>query len=157
MVPGTISDVFDSEHYWNLRKTTVTVDGKKLAYKYFSRKYDIAFSVCLDRYLLYKRRHGGPSAMPIMIQIYNLPPEIRTLISRALCLGVIPGTLKHPDTFLYPYETECVELAISVKTFDCVTQSHFPLHGYNLFPHGDIIAIEKLLNIKGHNNGKCPC
>ena len=156
MVPGIISDVFDSEHYRNLTKTTVTVDGKKLAHKYFSGKYDIAFSVCLDGYLLYKRRRGGPSATPIMIQIYNFPPEIRTLISRALCLGVIPGNPKRPDTFLYPYETECVELAIGVKTFDCVTQSHFPLHGYNLFPHGDIIAIEKLLNIKGHN-GKCPC
>jgi len=91
-----------------------------------------------------------------MIQIYNLPPEIWTLISRALCLGVIPGTPKRPDTFLYPYETECIELAVGVKTFNCVTQSHFSLHGYNLFPHGDIIAIEKLLNIKGHN-GKCPC
>jgi len=156
MVPSIISDVFDSEHYKNLRRTRVTVDGKKLDHKYFSGKNDIAFSVCLDGYLLYKRRRGGPSATPIMIQIYNLPPEIRTLISRALCLGVIPGTPKCPDTFLYPFETERVELAIGVKTFDCVTQSHFPLHGYNLFPHGDIIAIEKLLNIKGHN-GKCPC
>ena len=49
MVPSTIPDVFDSEHYQNLRKTTVTVNGKKLAHKYFSSKYDIAFSVCLDR------------------------------------------------------------------------------------------------------------
>ena len=156
MVPGVISDVFDSQHYWNLMETTVTVNGKKLAHKYFSSQNDIAFSVCLDGCLLYKQRCGGPSATPIMIQIYNLPPEIWTLISQTLCLGVIPGTPKRPDTFLYPFETECVELAIGVKTFHCITQSHFPLHAYILFPHGDIVAIEKLLNIKGHN-GKCPC
>jgi hypothetical protein len=156
--PGIVSDVFDGEHYQNLRKTKVVVDGKKLGHKYFSGRNDIAFSVCLDGYLLYKRRRGGPSATPIVIQIYNLPPEIRTLISRTLCLGVIPGPKapKRLDTFLYPFETECAELAIGVKTFDCVSQSHFLLHGYNLFPHGDMIAIEKLLNIKGHN-GKCPC
>ena len=94
--------------------------------------------------------------MPIMIQIYNFPPEIWTLIAQELCLGIIPGGPKCPDTYLYPFETKCTELAIGVKTFDCVSQSYFPLHSYNLFPHGDIIAIEKLLNVKGHN-GKCPC
>ena len=155
---GIISDVFDGEHYQNLIRTRVTVDGKKLAHKYFSGKHDIAFSVCLDGYLLYKRRCGGPSATPILIQIYNLPPEIRTLIARALCLGAIPGPKgpKRVDTYLHPFESECAKLAMGVKTFDCISQSHFPLHAYNLFPHGDIIAIEKLLNIKGHN-GKCPC
>ena len=155
---GIISDVFDGEHYQNLTRTRVTVDGKKLAHKYFSGKHDIAFSVCLDGYLLYKRRRSGPSATPIMIQIYNLSPEIRTLIAQALCLGAIPGPKgpKRVDTYLHPFESECVKLAMGVKTFDCVSQSHFPLHAYNLFPHGDIIAIEKLLNIKGHN-GKCPC
>jgi len=66
-IPNIISDVFDSEHYKKLTWTRVTVDGKKLAHKYFSGKYDIAFSVCLDGYLLYKRRRGGPSATPIMI------------------------------------------------------------------------------------------
>jgi hypothetical protein len=153
-----ISDVFDAEHYLALCKRKVTVDGQELPHKYFSGKHDIAFSVCFDGYLLYKRRRGGPSATPILVQLYNLPPEIRTLISRTICLGVIPGPKgpKHVDTFLHPFEVECVELARGVRTFDCVAQTHFPLHAYNLFPHGDIIAIEKLLNIKGHN-GKSPC
>lgn len=72
----TISDVFDAEHYRELRKKRVTVDGEELPHMYFSGKHDIAFSVCLDGYLLYKRRRGGPSATPIVIQIYNLPPEV---------------------------------------------------------------------------------
>jgi hypothetical protein len=80
----SISDVFDSEYYWNLCKTRVTVDGCKLPHRYFEGKHDIAFSTCLDSYLLYKRRRGGPSACPILIQIYNLPPEIRTHISRLI-------------------------------------------------------------------------
>lgn len=153
-----ISDVFDAEHYLALCKRKVTVDGQELPHKYFSGKHDIAFSVCFDSYLLYKRRRGGPSATPILVQLYNLPPEIRTFISRTICLGVIPGPKgpKHVDTFLHPFEVECVELARGVRTFDCVAQTHFPLHAYNLFPHGDIITIEKLLNIKGHN-GKSPC
>ena len=155
-IPNVISDVFDGKHYQELRQTRVTVDEKKLPHKYFSGKNNIAFSVCLDGYLLYKRRCGGHSATPIMIQIYNFPPEIWTLIAQELCLGIIPGGPKHLDTYLYPFKDECVELAIGVKTFDCVSEWHFPLHGYNLFPHGNIIAIEKLLNVKGHN-GKCPC
>lgn len=154
----TISDVFDAEHYRELRKKRVTVDGEELPHMYFSGKHDIAFSVCLDGYLLYKRRRGGPSATPIVIQIYNLPPEVRTLIARSMSLGMIPGPKgpKRPETYLHPFDAECVELARGVRTFDCVTGTHFSLHAYNLFPHGDIIAIEKLLNIKGHN-GKCPC
>ena len=155
---GSISDVFDSEHYRNLRKTRVTVDGRKLPHRYFEGKHDIAFSTCLDSYLLYKRRRGGPSACPILVQIYNLPPEIRTHISRLICLGVIPGPRppKRPATFYHPLEEESVLLAKGVKTFDCVEQKFFDLHAYNIFPLGDIVALEKVLNIKGHN-GKCPC
>ena len=48
----SISDVFDSEHYLNLCKTRVTVDGCKLPHRYFEGKHDIAFSTCLDSYLL---------------------------------------------------------------------------------------------------------
>ena len=154
----TISDVFDSKHYKNLCKTRVTLDSKKLPHKYFSGKHDIAFSTCLDSYLLYKRRQDGPSACPILIQIYNLPPEIHTHISRPMCAGVIPGPKapKRPITFLHPFENECILLVKGVKTFDCIEWDYFQLHAYNIFPLSDIVVIEKLLNIKGHN-GKSPC
>jgi hypothetical protein len=153
-----IGDIFDSEHYRNLCGRKVTIDGRKMPYRYFSQDTDIAFATCLDGYLLYKRRRGGPSATPILVQLYNLPPEIRTHINRLICLGVIPGP-KSPKllyTFLYPLDQELVALAIGIKTFDCRTKEYFDLRAYNLFALGDIIAIEKFLNIKGHN-GKCPC
>ena len=144
---GYVSDVFDAEHYQNLKNTPVTIDDTRLGHYYFSGEDDIAFSICLDSYLLYKRRRGGPSAMPIVLQIYNLPPDIRTHLARLLCLGVIPGPRAPKDlqSFLFPFEEECILLATGVPTF------LFLLHAYNIFPHGDIIAIEKILNIKGHN------
>ena len=53
-----ISDVFNSEHYWNLCGNKVTIDGRKMPYQYFSQDTDIAFATCLDGYLLYKCRRG---------------------------------------------------------------------------------------------------
>jgi len=156
--PGIIADVFDCEHYRNLCKTLVTVRGEQLPHCYFSGKHDIAFSTCLDSYLLYKRRRSGPSALPIVLQIYNFPSDVRTHLAKLMCLGVIPGPKgpKQLHTFLDPFEDECEQLARGVITYDCVDKEWFPLHGYHLFPLGDIIALEKLLNLKGHN-GKSPC
>jgi hypothetical protein len=152
--PDAISDVFDSEHYQTLCKTPVTVDGDKLKHNYFSDKRDIAFTTCLDAYLLYKRKRGGPSATPILVQLYNLPPEIRTHLDRLLCVGIIPGPKgpKRLETFLDPFDDECATLAKGVRTFDCVEQCMFDLHAYNIFVLGDIIAIEKFLKLKGHNS-----
>jgi hypothetical protein len=35
-IPGTISDVFDGEHYKQLRTQKVVVEGKELSHRYFS-------------------------------------------------------------------------------------------------------------------------
>ncbi|KAJ7466344.1 hypothetical protein FB451DRAFT_1137915 [Mycena latifolia] len=48
------------------------------------------------------------------------------------------------------------QLAIGVPTYNSLTRETFDLHAYNLFGHGDIIAIEKMMNIKGHNS-LSPC
>ncbi|KAI0069407.1 hypothetical protein K474DRAFT_1584140, partial [Panus rudis PR-1116 ss-1] len=53
--------------------------------------------------------------------------------------------------FLSPYESERVSLAHGVECYDCLTRCLFNLHAYQIFNEGDIIAIEKLLGIKGHN------
>ncbi|KAJ7310157.1 hypothetical protein DFH08DRAFT_636391, partial [Mycena albidolilacea] len=49
----TISDVFDGEHYRTRCQQKVALDGKVLPHKYFSGKYDICLSICLDSYLLF--------------------------------------------------------------------------------------------------------
>lgn len=153
---GTIADVFDSAHYRTLRKQNVVVDDETLGHKYFSGKYDVALGVCLDGYLLFKRNRSGPSATPILLQNYSFPPEIRTHLEYLMCAGMIPGTPKDVHSYLYPYDDELAELAVGVHTFDSLSKTEFQLRGYNILEMGDIIAIEKMLNIKGHN-GYCPC
>ncbi|KAJ7224885.1 hypothetical protein C8J57DRAFT_1253129 [Mycena rebaudengoi] len=139
---GTISDVFDGEHYQTLLTKKVVVDGQTLPHTYFSGMYDICLGVALDSYLLFKRNRAGPSATPILIQNYSIEPDIRT----------------HRDSTIYlvPYDEECAQLARGVRTFNAETRDHFMLRAYNIFEMGDIIAIEKSLNIKGHNSF-CPC
>ncbi|KJA13855.1 hypothetical protein HYPSUDRAFT_151081, partial [Hypholoma sublateritium FD-334 SS-4] len=90
----------------------------------------------------------------ILLQLYNLPPEVRTHIGRLMCVGVIPGPRAPKDlaSFLLPLDDECAKLAHGVSTYDCSEDCLFDLHAYNLYPLGDIIAIEKFLNTKGHNS-----
>lgn len=156
--PGRIKDVFDCEHYRKLLRTKVVIDGHRQEYCYFNNRYDIAFSFCADGYLLFKRRRNGPSAMPLMIQVYNLPPTIRTHLPNLVCLGVIPPPRAPKDlpSFLYPFDEECAQLAYGVHTFNADTQSHFPMRAYRLFTLGDMVSINAELGIKGHN-GFCPC
>jgi len=48
------------------------------AYCYFSNPTDIAFSFCADGTCSSNVEEMAPSATPLIIQIYNLPPTIRT-------------------------------------------------------------------------------
>ncbi|KIK73375.1 hypothetical protein PAXRUDRAFT_178602, partial [Paxillus rubicundulus Ve08.2h10] len=70
-----------------------------------------------------------------------------------ICLGVIPGPHQPKDyeSFLAPLDDKCASLAFGVHTFNALSHSQFNLHGYIVFKDGDIVAFEKLLNIKGHN------
>jgi hypothetical protein len=156
--PGCIKDVFDCEHYQTLRHTKVVIDGHQQEHSYFDSRYDIAFSFCADGYLLFKRHRKGPSATPLMIQIYDLPPTIRTHLPNLVCLGVIPPPHAPKDlpSFLFPFDEECIKLAYGVHTFDAATKSHFPMRAYRLFTLGDMVSINAELGIKGHN-GFCPC
>ncbi|KAF7334036.1 hypothetical protein MVEN_02309100 [Mycena venus] len=153
-IPGTISDVFDGEGYKQLRTRNVMVDGKELSHRYFSGKYDIALGICTDSYLLFDRRRKGPSATPILADVYSFPPEIRTHLLDLMSCGVIagPNCPKDEHSYLVLLDDELARLAIGVPTFNCVKREIFDLHVYNLFGMGDIIAIEKMLNIKGHNS-----
>ena len=156
--PGRIKDVFDCEHYRRLLDTKVVIDGHEQEYCYFSNPYDIAFSFCADGYLLFKRKRNGPSATPLIIQIYNLPPMIRTPLPNLVSLGVIPPPHAPKDlpSFLFPFDEECAKLAYGVHTFNAVTKSHFPMRAYRLFTLGDMVSMNAELGIKGHN-GFSPC
>lgn len=156
--PDVVSDVFSLERYQEMLQTKVTIDGREVGHKFFSDLHDIAFGLCTDGFLLFGRRRGGPSATPLLVKIYSLPPTVRTHLENLICLGVIPGPRQPKDlaSFLVPFDDECAQLAQGVACFDCATQEIFPLHAYQLFQEGDIIAIEKFLGLKGHSS-LCPC
>ncbi|EIN12015.1 hypothetical protein PUNSTDRAFT_63385 [Punctularia strigosozonata HHB-11173 SS5] len=153
-----ISDVFDCQHYNNLRKAPVVIDDEEQSFCYFSGDTDLAFASCSDSYLIFRRKHGGPSATPLLLQNLSLPPSIRTHLEHLLCIGVIPGPRVPKDmaSFQIPAEEEWAQLARGVRTFHLSMRTHFLLRAYRIFEEGDIVAIEKILNMKGHNSVS-PC
>ncbi|KAJ3536584.1 hypothetical protein NMY22_g5977 [Coprinellus aureogranulatus] len=157
--PEIIKDVFDGAHYQRLLKKPVSINGEEQQHTYFHNPQDVAFSVCTDGFLLFGRKRRGPTATPILIQNYNLPPHLRTHFKHLICVGVIPGP-KHPKdiaSFRYPLEQECILLAgKGVVAYDASTKKNFRLRAYQIFELGDIIAIEASLGLKGHNSS-CPC
>ena len=154
LAKSDISDVFDANHYQRLLCYHVMVDGEKLPHQYFSDSRDITLGLCTDSYLLFRRRRKGPSGTPILLQNYNLPPNVRTHSKNLLCVGIVPGPRQPKDlgSFLVPLDNECAELAYGVQTFDALQQALFKMHTYIILKSGDIVAIERFLNLKGHNS-----
>ena len=156
--PGQIRDVFDAQHYRSLLRKKVVVDGVTQPYRYFSGEHDITFAIATDGYLLFKRRRSGPSATPILFQLYNFPPQIRARFASFFCLGLIPGP--HPPvdyaSFMVPLDSECVKLAFGVPTYDPIKGDIFDLRAYGIQVHGDLHAISKMMCMKGVN-GFSPC
>lgn len=156
--PNNITDIFSSSRYQEMLHTVVRVDGEPLGHRFFSDSRDIAFGLCTDGFLLFNRKRGGPSATPLLLKIYSLPPSIRTHLEHLLCLGVIPGPHQPKDlaSFLAPFDDECADLAHGIPCYDCSLRDSFNLHAYQITEEGDIIAIEKFLGLKGHSS-LCPC
>ena len=130
LAKGDISDVFDANHYQRLLRHHVMVDGENLPHRYFLDSRDIALGLCTDSYLLFRRRRKGPSGTPILLQNYNLPPDVRTHSKNLLCVGIVPGPRQPKDlrSFLVPLDNECAELAYGVQTFDALQQVLFKMH-----------------------------
>jgi hypothetical protein len=84
--------------------------------------------------------------MPILLVNYNLPPDIRNHYQNLICLGIIHKP-KDLASYLAPFDDECAELAMGIRTFDATTEEIFYLHAYTILGHGDIVAIERLLGI----------
>jgi len=157
-VPGTIGDVFDAEHYQTLLKSKVVNDGQEKTWKYFSGKNDIAFSLCTNGYQLYGKKRKGPSAIPIVLQNFNLPSELCIKVDNLIYLEIIPGPHQptYMASFIVPFDNKCVTLATGLPTCDCVAKQNFTFHAYNIFT-GNIVAMEKMLGIKGHNGFSSCC
>ena len=148
---GIIKDVFDAENYKRLKRESVTIGGVPQNHKFFSDDRDIALGISLDGFCPFKRRNQ--TCWPIILFNYNLPPEIRFLLSYILCLGVIPGPHKpkDADSYIYPAVVELLECLKGIATFDIENDELFAFHAYLITGFGDIPAIAMLLRMKGHN------
>jgi hypothetical protein len=154
--PTRIGDVFDSEHYRHLCETDVMIGGNPIGHKFFSQPTDIALSLSTDGFGPFKRRKH--TCWPIILFLYNFPPEIRTLLGQIFSLGLIPGPKapKDYDSYLLPLVEELLKLARGVPAFDAHSKRMFMLFAYLIYCFGDMPALAKLLRLKGHN-GICPC
>ncbi|QRV96382.1 Transposase family Tnp2 protein [Ceratobasidium sp. AG-Ba] len=162
--PGRLEDVFDGELYRRLRNTRVSEDSD---YCYFNNPDDIALGLGTDGFNMYKRRHKGNSAAwPLILVNYNLHPKIRNRLENIICVGVIPGPKECKDinSFLVPLIDELLELANGVESSKVASDvdnieedgAYFVLRAFLIILFGDIPAISKLLQLKGHK-GITPC
>lgn len=151
-----IIDVFDGEVYLSLLEERVVINGEKLGHHFFSDRRDIALGISFDGFCPFKRRKQ--TCWPIIAFNYNLPPEERFHLENIICLGVIPGPkqAKDTDSFLWPLVDEMLTLARGITAFDGLAKESFILHAYIILAFGDIPAVAKLMQMKGHN-GRCPC
>jgi hypothetical protein len=155
-VDGQTNDIFDGARYKRLCRTNVTIDGETLPHKFFSAPTDLALGASTDGFGPFKRRKK--TCWPIIIILYNLPPEIRTWLTYLLCVGVIPGPKapKDMDSFFWPLVEELLKLMRGVSAFDHRNMRQFALRAYLIALFGDMPAIAKLMRMKGHN-GISPC
>lgn len=127
-----------------------------MEHSYFDSDTDVALGVSTDGMAPFKRRQK--TCWPLILFLYNLPPEIRFHLENVLSLGVIPGPKKPVDfdSFLWPLVQELLRLEVGVHAYDALTDSYFPLRAYLILVFGDIPAISMVMRMKGHN-GLCPC
>jgi hypothetical protein len=155
--PEEIRDVFDSASYRDLCEKEIEVErpGAKTP-KYFADWRDIALGASTDGFAPFKRRKQ--TAWPIIVFLYNLPPEVRFHLEYVLSLGVIRGPNKPKDmcSFLYPFVLELWKLANGITTFDISSDTQFKLRAFLILVFGDIPAVLMLMRMKGHNRYS-PC
>jgi len=156
--PGVFTDIFDGEHYQQLRSTPITVHDKPVhpPTNYFEDDRDIALGLSTDGYGIFTC--GQATAWPLIIFIYNLPPKLCNHVEHILALGVIPGPNKpsNVDSFLIPLHEELNKLAEGVKTHDTRSRSLFLLCAFLLIIFGNFSAVSMLMKMKGVN-GLSPC
>lgn len=83
------SSIFDSDGYCALCTQDVEIDGQKLGHKFFSDPRDIALSLCIDSFLLFKWCHGGPSGTPILLKNHNVPLWLTNQLKHLICIGLM--------------------------------------------------------------------
>lgn len=150
-IPGRMTDYVDARLYRTLLDQTVEVNGKKLDHQYFSDHRDIALALSTDGFAPFKKRQS--TSWPIILFIFNLPPDLRYHLEHILCVAEIPGPKKPKDwcSFLWPVLMELIKLAEGVRGFDGLSQTLYALHAYLIMVFGDMPAVAMMMRMLGHN------
>lgn len=155
---GEISDIFDSDHYKELRTKNVVIEGEEAPYKYFDQPTDIALGMSTDGVSLFKTRKHFCTATPVISINYSFPPEVRNRFGNIEQSLVIPGPKSPKDfnSFMVPLEKEAIAMARGKRIWNAYTKAQFILRCYYIRAFGDMVAMLKVLYLKGHN-GIRPC
>lgn len=154
--PGTTQDVFNSEDHHFSCRTQVSPDSDDL-YCYFGNPQDLTLGLSTDGFMLFKHcRHSKSMAWLIESMNYNLHLLYPTHLENVICVGVIPRPqqCKEIPSFLVPPVDELQELDQGITTLgfsEHVEEIHFVFVAFSIIVFGDIMAITKLLFMKGQN------
>lgn len=89
---NVLQDVFDGQHYRDLTEREVewrgdVVEPPKM---YFANETDVALGFGTDG--IAPLQKGLDDFWPLLLTVYNLPPEIRYQKEFQICCGIMPGT-----------------------------------------------------------------
>lgn len=153
------TDIFDGQHYRDLRRTPLFVDGIDYGCNLFSDDSDLAFGLLSNGVRIFKGgQKSSATATPFIIQLYSLLPEVRSHLEYLMPIGLAPGPhgVKDHNSFLGPFHREMLVLAHGLPTYHCMTKSMFLLWGYLIVKIGDMVDIKSNQYLKGANDFS-PC
>lgn len=156
--PDLITDYCDSLHYRRLLNRNVEIiheNGEReiLPHKHFSDRQDVALGLFSDGFQLFKKSRVQKSSTPLLLVNLNLPPTIHTHLKHLIPLGISPGlhAPKDINSYFHPAYIELQELARGVPMRDVHLNEDFDLHACLVFKSGDLPAVAKFLEQKGHS------
>jgi hypothetical protein len=114
---------------------------------------DIALAMSTDGVELF-RKGKKHEVWPVVLQCYNLAPEVRFQEDNILCNGVIPGPHKPKDidSFLYPTVRDLKRLHNGVTAYNAANKSDFILRAHVVTVTADMPARDMLMGLSGYNS-----
>lgn len=154
---GSITDIYDSELYRNLRESQIEVNGHILPQRYFEDPRDVLLTGMTDGFQLFRR--GKHTAWPLLFVNNNLSPLERYKVGNCICAGLIPGPRKPKDhdSFTYVVVEELLRAAIGVNTYDAFADEMFLLRIFCPWKCGDIPAAASAYTGGKHHGAIHPC
>lgn len=154
---NTISDIYDSSLYRELRQSNITVNGHVLPQHYFDDPRDVLLTGLTDGFQLFRR--GKHTAWPLLFINNNLAPDKRYQTGNCICSGLIPGPNKPKDhdSFMFVVVEELVKAAVGVDAYDALTDEIFKLRIFCPWKCGDMPAAASAYTGGKHHGALHPC